>query len=152
MLQRKKIQSLIIFCLASLPCIVFVTQASGESKNTICHLKTSSGKVFDLSRICTGSAARSSIPVTTNLNSPFVTKGTDTYFVELGAPQAFQLPTGQVIYPDGTVKESDGTAYRPVIKNAAVTGIQYFRQDGTPLKPGEKLKLPNSETVTQSAY
>jgi hypothetical protein len=90
--------------------------------------------------------------VTTNLNSPFVKKEGGGYWVELGAPTAFQLPTGQIIYPDGTVKEPSTATYRPVVKNGVVSGLQYFWPDGSPMKSGEILKLPNGSSVTQIAY
>jgi hypothetical protein len=151
MLQSKKflrMTSLVILCLP----LALTAKVYGETNSDICHLQTSSGMSINLSNICAGSLSRKVMPVTTNLNSPFVKKEGGIYWVELGAPTAFQLPTGQIIYPDGTVREPNTAIYRPIVKNGVLVGSQYFRPDGSPMRSGESLKLPNGSSITQVAY
>jgi hypothetical protein len=89
--------------------------------------------------------------VTTNLDSEFIEQTEDGgVWVTLGAPQAFQLPTGHIVEPDGTMTDPDGTKYRLVMRGEEFLGFQYFRADGTPAVPGEVLTLPNGQTVEQT--
>lgn len=140
-----------ILAISILP-LAFVAKAYGETNSHICHFQTTSGNLLNLNKICTGNSARKEILITTNLNSPFVTEEGGIYWVKPGAPTAFQLPTGHIIYPDGTIKEPDTTTYRPIIRNGSVVGTQYFRADGSAMKVGETFKLPNGATIRQESY
>jgi hypothetical protein len=90
------------------------------------------------------------IDVTTNLDSEFIVHGEDgSVEVKLGAPQAFQLPTGHIIEPDGTLTDPDGTKRRVILKDGKYVGTQFFRADGSPAASGEIVILPDGQTVEQ---
>jgi hypothetical protein len=88
--------------------------------------------------------------LTTNLDSEFIEQTNDGgVWVRLGAPQAFQLPTGHIVEPDGTMTDPDGTKYRAVLKDGEYVGTQFFRADGSPAAPGEIVTLPDGQTIVQ---
>jgi hypothetical protein len=145
--------------------ILLVPQVGLSADDGLCFLHTESGLIIGLDALCLRRSQKKPmwkiVKITDDLDpkyAKYVTHrssadGTSSFTqVKHGADISFQLPSGAIVDPDGTTTEPNGTKYRGVYNGDQLIGVQYFRPDGTPAAPGEKLTLPNGETIEQMKF
>ena len=145
--------------------ILLMPQVGLSTDDKLCYLRTESGRIIGLDTLCVRRSQkkpmRKIVKITDDLDpkyAKYVTRnispdGTSSFVqVKHGADVSFQLPSGAIVDPDGTTTQPDGTKYRGVFDGDQPIGIQYFRPDGTPAEPGEKVTLPNGETIEQMKF
>ncbi len=144
-----------------LVCIPLVVVAMMSAKDFVraqqdelCYLETAPGRRTPLSKICGKSEERKmddEMWDENNYDPNFVERNSyGVWVVREGGQRPFKYPDGGIIWTDGRVTQPDGHTLKLVLKDNKIVGIQHFKEDKiTPLKPGEKLRLPSGDLVEQ---
>jgi hypothetical protein len=138
---------------------LFITMsgvAVGQSDD-LCFMRTSSGQQISLGKLCRKPADKNMDDIVwdeNNYDPRYVTReGDGAWTVTVGAPRPFRFPGGSVLWPDGRTTYPVGYTSKTIVKDGEVAGIQYYQPDGiTPLSPGEVLRLPTGQEITQEKF
>jgi hypothetical protein len=93
--------------------------------------------------ICVNANAQPTSPKVTTLPNGFKQ-------IDITGNQVWKSPDGYTYSSDGTVTTPDGIRMKMISKDGRnVTGVQYYRSNGTKLKPGEKITTGNGVILKQ---
>lgn len=98
---------------------------------------------FLLLPICVNANAQSTSPKVITLPNGFKQ-------IDITGSQVWNSPDGYTYSSDGTVTTPDGIRMKMISKDGRnVTGVQYYRNNGTKLKPGEQITTRNGVILKQ---
>jgi hypothetical protein len=113
-----------------------------STNKLITHIVYTSVSLLFLSRGVDANAQSTSPKVTTLPNG--------SKQVDITGNQVWSSPDGYTYSSDGTVITPDGIRMRMISKDGRnVTGVQYYRSNGTKLKPGEQITTGSGVVLKQ---
>jgi hypothetical protein len=146
-----------IFWLSGLSVFTMMSSVAVAQQDDLCFMQTTSGQRISLGKLCgksTDKVMSDFMWDENNYDPKFVTHQSDgAWSVVIGAPHPFKYPDGSILWPDGRVTEPEGYTSKLITKNGKVVGVQYYQADGkTLLNPGEVVKLPTGQNITQQDF
>jgi hypothetical protein len=130
--------------------VMSLSRASIAQEVGTCYMKTESGQVVLLNKLCE-LKSRSSVRGSNRMKPGEFKRRSDGLWEVMPGDKPVTTPDGSVVYPDGrfSTPSMEGYSMQFILKNGKPVGAQYYAPDGNPMKVGESHTLPSGGIVTQ---